>query len=75
VKIILKSTHFNIELGPEELSDSSLAQLLEAVCGGWPVNNDTIGVILRDYRASAVNRSAAEDDLGESKPNGENKKR
>jgi hypothetical protein len=52
MKIIAKTTHYDIEIDPAEVSDdTTLEQLLEAIRHGWPVNNDVVEAVVRNARA------------------------
>jgi hypothetical protein len=50
MKITLKAQHYNIELSPEEVPDTALDGLLEALRHSWPINYDVIEGIIRAGR-------------------------
>jgi hypothetical protein len=53
VKIILKSTHYDMEIDPAEIPDEALGQLLEALRYGHPTGHDAVEAIIRDCRNTA----------------------
>jgi hypothetical protein len=54
MKITLKTTHYDIEICPEEVPDAALEGLIEAVRHGWPVGNDIVDTIIKNCRNKAL---------------------
>jgi hypothetical protein len=54
MKLVLKNTHVNVEISPEDIPVVALDGLLEAIRHGWPVANDIIEAIIRDGRNKAL---------------------
>jgi hypothetical protein len=52
VKIIAKTTHYDVEIDPVDIpDDTTLEQLLESLRHGWPVNHDVVEAVVRNARA------------------------
>jgi hypothetical protein len=56
MKIILKSTHYDLEIDPTEIPDAVLGQLLEALRYGHPTGHDAVEEIVRNCRSNAPTR-------------------
>jgi hypothetical protein len=54
MKIILKATHYDIEIDPEEIPSEVLEQLLAAVRYGHPTGHDAVEAIIRGCRSNAL---------------------
>jgi hypothetical protein len=54
MKIVLKNTHVNVEICPEDIPDEVLEQLTDAIRHGWPVSNDVVDTIIRNCRNNAL---------------------
>jgi hypothetical protein len=55
MKILAKTTHYDIEIDPADIPDDAiLNQLLESIRHGWPVNHDVVEAVVRNVRAPKV---------------------
>jgi hypothetical protein len=54
MKIILKSTHYDLEIDPIEIPDAVLEQLLAGVRYGHPTGHDAVEAIIRGRRNNAL---------------------
>jgi hypothetical protein len=50
MKLVLKNTHVNVEISPEDIPAAALDGVLEAIRQGWPINYDVIEGIIRAGR-------------------------
>jgi hypothetical protein len=53
MKLVLKNTHVNVEISPEDIPAEVCEALFEAIHHGWPVKNDIIVTIIRNCWNSA----------------------
>jgi hypothetical protein len=54
MKIILKSTHYDLEIDPIEIPSEVLDQLLTGVRFGHPTGFDAVEGIIRNCRSNAL---------------------